>query len=159
MDVLLHALELVGRVTVIYVVAMVLLRVSGRREMAQLGPMDLLTMLLVSETVSPAMTGGDDSIGGGILAASTLMGLSVLTSWLVFRSKRVGQLIEGEAVVLIDRGKIRPDVLRRFRITNEDLREKLHEQGLLRVDQVLRAYVEANGEISIIKTPEAAEVS
>ncbi len=154
MDVLLHALELVGRVTVIYFAAMVLLRVSGRREMSELGPMDLLTMLLVSETVSPAMTGGDDSVLGGLLCASTLMGLGVLTSWLAFRSKRVERLLAGEAVVLIERGKVRPEVLRRFRISDADLREKLHEEGLLHVDQVLRAYVEADGQISIIKSPE-----
>jgi uncharacterized membrane protein YcaP (DUF421 family) len=158
-DVVLHALEIVARVTVIYIAAMVLLRISGRREMSELGPMDLLTMLLVSETVSPALTGEDSSVQGGLLAAATLFALSVLTSKLVFKSRRAEQVISGEAVVLIDRGKVRPDVLNRFRISNDDLRAKLHEHGLLRVDQVLRAYVEADGDITIIKQPEGAQSS
>ncbi len=159
MDVLLHGLEIVGRVTVIYVAAMLLLRLSGRREIAELGPMDLLTMLLVSETVSPALTGNSDSVAVGLLAATTLMGLGVLTSWLAYRSRRFDKLIAGEAVVLIDHGKVRRDVMKKYRITDDDLRNKLHENHLLHVDQVLRAYVEADGEITMIKTPEAARVS
>jgi len=157
MDTLWHVLEIVGRVVIIYVAAMVLLRLSGRRELSQLGPMDLLTMLLVSETVSPALTGGDDSIPTGLLAAATLMGLGVVTSMIAFRSKRAEHVIAGEGVVLIDNGKLRPDVLRRFRITNDDLRAQLHEHGLLRVDQVRRAYVEADGEISIIPLRDDAD--
>jgi uncharacterized membrane protein YcaP (DUF421 family) len=149
-DVLLHSLEIVGRVTAIYVAAMILLRLSGRRELAELGPMDLLTMLLVSETVSPALTGGDDSVPTGLLAAATLMGLGVLTSLLALHSKKAERLIVGDSVILIENGKLRPDVLRKFRITDEDLRAKLHEHGVLRVDEVLRAYVEADGEISMI---------
>ena len=146
-----HSLEIVGRVVVVYVACMVLLRVTGRREMSELGPMDLLTMLLLSETVSPAMTGGDDSLPTGLIAAVTLMGLCVITAQVAFRSRRAERLIEGEAVVLIRNGKVDPRVLRKFMITNEDLKASLHQQGLLSVDEVKRAYVEADGEVTIIK--------
>ena len=155
MDVLLQGLEIVGRVTVIYVAAMILLRLSGRREMAELGPMDLLAMLLVSEAVSPALTGGDDSLGAGLLAAATVMALGVLVSWMTFRWRRAERLITGEAAVLIDHGKLRPEVLRRYRITNDELRAKLHENGLQRVEQVKRAYVEADGDVTIIEEDQA----
>jgi uncharacterized membrane protein YcaP (DUF421 family) len=150
----LHLLEIVGRVTAIYVGAMILLRLSGRRELSELGPMDLLTMLLVSETVSPALTGGDDSILSGLLAAATLMGLGVLTSIIAFRSNRAERLIAGSSMVLIENGKVRPEILRRLRITNDDLRAQLHAHGLLRVDEVRRAYVEADGEITIVPRPD-----
>lgn len=147
-----HALEIVGRVVVIYVACMVLLRVTGRREMSEMGPMDLLTMLLLSETVSPAMTGGDNSIPMGLVAAVTLMGLCVITAQVVFRSRRAEKLIEGAAVVLIRDGKVDADVLRKFRITNEDLQSVLHEHGLLATADVRRAYVEADGKITVIKS-------
>lgn len=146
-----HFLEIAGRVTAVYLAVMVLLRVSGRREMSELGPMDLLTMLLISETVSPALTGGDDTLPTGLFAATLVMALGVAASWLTFRSRKLEKLVTGEAVVLIEHGKVRPEVLRRFRITDDELREALHQQGLLHVDEVRRAYVEADGEITMIK--------
>jgi len=150
-------LEIIARVTIIYVACMVLLRVSGRREMSQLGPMDLLTMLLLSETVSPALTGGVDSITGGLIAAAMLMTLSVLTSWLAFRSRTADRIIQGDAVLLIKDGKVNGEVLRRYRITDEDLRMSLHQQGLLHTSDVARAFVEADGEITIIKRKDHEE--
>jgi uncharacterized membrane protein YcaP (DUF421 family) len=144
-------LEILARVSIVYIACMVLLRVSGRREMAELGPMDLLTMLLLSETVSPALTGGDQSIPGALVAASALIGLAVLTSWLVRRNRLADRLIEGDAVVLVHDGRVRPAVMRRFRITDEDLRAALHGQGMMSVAEVARAFVESNGKLTFIK--------
>lgn len=152
-----EALEIVARVTLIYVACMVLLRVSGRREMSELSPMDLLAMLLLSETVSPALTGGAESVPAGLIAAGMLMLLTVLTSWLVFRSHRAERLVQGSAVVLIDRGRVKPEVLRKFRISSDDLENVLHQHGLLHVREVHRAYVESDGEITIIKQQEHSE--
>jgi uncharacterized membrane protein YcaP (DUF421 family) len=142
--------EIVLRVAIIYAALTVLLRISGRREMAQLRPVDLLTMLLVSETVSPALTGGDESVAGGLLAAATLMALTVVTDMLVFRSRRAERLLEGRAVLLIRDGKVNGEVMRRYRITDEDLHCALRQAGLLTVDQVGRAYVESDGEITVL---------
>jgi len=146
-----HLLEIAGRVVIVYVACMLLLRLTGRREMSQLGPMDLLTMLLLSETVSPAMTANDGSLATGLVAAVTLMGMCVITAQIVYRSRRAERLIEGAAVVLIRDGKVDPSVLRRFMMTNEDLEGSLHKAGLLAVSEVRRAYVEADGEVTIIK--------
>ncbi len=148
---LLKVLEIVARVSIIYVACMALLRLSGRREMAELGPMDLLAMLLLSETVGPALTGSDESVSAGLLAAATLMALCVLTARITFAHRRVEKLIEGEAIVVIEQGKVNADVLRRFRISASDLETTLHRQGLLHVAEVARAYVEADGKITIIK--------
>ena len=150
-----HYLEIVLRTSAIYVACIVLLRIPGRREMSELGPMDLLVVLLLSETVSPALTGGDDSLPSGLIAASTLMLLYVLTAKLVFHSRRADRIIQGEAVGLIRDGRVDAAVMRRFMITDEDLRAALHQNGLMRVDEVRRAYVEADGEITIIKANEA----
>lgn len=150
-------LEILARVTIVYVVCMVLLRISGRREMSELGPMDLLTMLLLSETVSPALTGGDQTIPGAVTAAGTLMALTVASSWIVRRSRAASRLIEGEAVLLITDGRVRPEVLRRFRMTDEDLRAKLHSEGMMSVAEVARAFVESDGKLTFIKRKDHEE--
>lgn len=153
----LQALEIVGRVAFIYVACLLLMRISGRREMSELSQMDLLVMLLISETVSPALTGGDESVTGGVIAAATLLGLYVLTGWLVFRYRRVETMIQGTAAVLINDGHIQTDVLRKFRITDDDLRTTLHQHGLLHVTEVKRAFVEPDGKVTIIKQKDHEE--
>lgn len=150
-------LEILARVAIVYIACMVLLRVSGRREMSELGPMDLLTMLLLSETVSPALTGGSHSLVAALVAASTLMGMTVLTAWLVRRSRLADRLIEGEAVVLIRDGRVRPDILRRFLITDDDLRAALHAEGMMSVAEVARGFVEAGGKLTFIKRKDHEE--
>jgi uncharacterized membrane protein YcaP (DUF421 family) len=143
--------EIAGRVIIIYVALLALLRISGRRELAELTPMELLTMLLISETVSPALTGGDESVVGGLVAATTLIGLTVLSSVLVFRSRTAERVIEGKSSVLIRHGRVDEKVLRSERITNDELHAKLHQHGVLSVRDVAYAFIEADGDITIIK--------
>jgi uncharacterized membrane protein YcaP (DUF421 family) len=147
----LKALEIVARVVLIYLACLILMRISGRREMSELSQMDLLVMLLISETVSPALTGGDESVVGGVIAAATLLGLCVATGWLAFRSPRVEKLLQGSAAVLIEDGRVRPDVLRKYRLSDDDLRTTLHQHGVLHVGEVKRAFIEPDGEITVIK--------
>lgn len=144
-------LEIAGRVALLYLFCLLLLRLAGRRELSQLSPIDLMAMLLLSETVSPALTGGDDSLAGGMIAAGTLVALSVAVSWMSYRSRRFEKLVQGHALVLIDNGRVHSDVMRQERISNEDLRTALHEQGVLAVDEVKRAFVEPGGEITVIR--------
>lgn len=145
-----HYLEIVGRVAAVYVACMILLRLT-RREMAELGPMDLLTMLLLSETVSSSLTGGDQTLTGGLTAACALVAMGTLSEKIAFRWRRVERVIQGHAVVLIEKGRVDANVMRRFRITDDDLKATLHDKGLLSVDQVRRGYVEADGSVTIIK--------
>jgi uncharacterized membrane protein YcaP (DUF421 family) len=150
-----HLLTIVGRVALVYFGLLVLLRVGGKKELGEMSPMDLLTMLLLSETVQQAMIGRDASVIGGLVAAATLVLLSVLSGWLAFRSRRLEQLLEGDAAVLIDRGRVVEAVLRRHRMTDAQLRTALHHQQLLSVDQVERAFIEPTGKITFIKREEA----
>jgi uncharacterized membrane protein YcaP (DUF421 family) len=145
------------RVAVIYVALLVLLRLSGRRELSELSPMDLLTMLLVSETVSPAMTGGDSSLPGGLVAAATLFLLSLGSSMVAFHSRRAEKVLEGASSVLIKNGKLDDDVRRRELVTNDALRSALHQHGVLSVADVAFAFIESDGEITMIKKQELAE--
>jgi uncharacterized membrane protein YcaP (DUF421 family) len=148
--------SVVIRVAIVYVTLLFLLRLSGRRTMSDVTPMDIMVMLLVSETVSPALTANDESLTVGLVAATTLVLIASATSILVFRSRRAETVISGRTQVLIKDGKVDADVLRRYRITDEDLDMALHQNGVLAVSEVRRAFVEADGEITIVKAkPEA----
>lgn len=144
-------LEIVGRVLAIYAALFVMLRLAGRREMSELSPMDLLVMLLVSETVSPALTGGDQTLLGGLVAAATLIGVSVMIAYVTFRSRRIGTLLEGEAALLIRNGRIDKRVKQRFRISDDELATALRQHGVATPGKVARAYVEPDGEITVLE--------
>jgi uncharacterized membrane protein YcaP (DUF421 family) len=144
-------LEIVLRVVLIYCFLILLLRLTGKKEMGQLEPMDLLIMLLISEIVSPALTGGDQSLGTAAIASCTLFGLTAIITRITFRSRKAEELIQGRAMVLINNGKIHEDVLRSERITAEQLKTALHKEGLQAVAEVKKAYIEPSGEITFIK--------
>jgi uncharacterized membrane protein YcaP (DUF421 family) len=144
--------EIVIRVVIIYVGLLVMLRLAGRRTLSDITPLDMLVMLLVSETVSPAMTAGDDSVTAGIVAAGTLVVVSVGASWMAFNSSTMEKAMSGAPAVLIKDGKVDEKILRRYRITNEDLETALHENGALAVAEVRRAFVEGDGKITVIKS-------
>lgn len=151
------ALEIIARVAFIYGASLVLMRVTGRREMAELSRMDLLVMLLIAETVSPALTGGDETVTGGVVAAATLLVLYNATGRLSFKSRRIEKLIDGSASVLIEDGRVCPDVVRKYRLTDDELRTTLHQHGLLHIAEVKRAFVEPDGEITIVKQTDHEE--
>lgn len=140
----------IARVAIIYVGMLVMLRLSGRRTMSDVTPMDIMVMLLVSETVSPALTGGDDTVSVGLVAAATLILIATGTSFLVFRSSTAEKIISGKTELLIRDGEIDGKVMRRYRITIEDLQMAMHQQGLMHIADVGRAFVEADGEITVV---------
>jgi uncharacterized membrane protein YcaP (DUF421 family) len=107
-------------------------------------------MLLVSETVSPALTGSDDTLAGGLVAAATLITLAAAVSYVSYRSKRAARLIEGDPVILIRNGRVDAKQQRHFRISDEDLATALRQHGVGSVGEVRRAYVEPDGEITVL---------
>jgi uncharacterized membrane protein YcaP (DUF421 family) len=144
-------LEIVLRVALVYAGLYVLVRLSGKKEIGQLGPMDLLAMLLLSETVSPALTRQDTSVVAGWTAAATLLATTFVIDWITHRSRAAERWIEGRPLTIIDRGVVRRALKDRLRITDQELAAALREQGLESPDQVKRATVEANGHITVIK--------
>jgi uncharacterized membrane protein YcaP (DUF421 family) len=144
-------LEVAVRVVLIYIFLIILLRLSGKKEYAQLEPMDLIVMLILSETVSPALTADDTSLPVAFVAAGTLTLMTVVTSFLTFRYRKLEKLIHGKPSVLIKDGKVDEDVLHAERMTNQQLETVLHEEGLKTVEQVKKAFVEPSGQITIVK--------
>lgn len=142
--------ELVARAALVYAALLVLVRLTGKRTVGQFTPFDLLVMLLLSEAVSNALSGGDDSVGGGLLAAGTLLALNVLVAWLTARSRRVETLIQGRAVLLGRDGRVYDDVLLRERVGQADFDKALREADC-RLEDMRCAFLEADGSISILK--------
>jgi uncharacterized membrane protein YcaP (DUF421 family) len=151
MDTALHLATIAGRVVLVYLSLIALLRIMGRGTLSELRPIDVLTMLLMSETVSPALTAGDTSLAGGIVAACALGFSASVTAWLSYRYRWIDHVMDGAALVLIEDGKIDERVMHKQRITEEELNTALHFSGLLAVSQVKKAFVEPDGAITIVK--------
>src|SRR5690606_17530982 len=108
--------EFVARGVIVYMVLLVLVRLSGKRTVGQFTPFDLLVVMLLSESVSNALSGDDNSVPGGLIVAVTLIALNLLVGFISSRSRAFERALEGEPVLLGRDGRIFEDVLRRHRV-------------------------------------------
>lgn len=138
------------RATLIYAALLVLVRVSGRRTVGQFTPFDLLVVMLLSESVSNAINGGDNSVTGGLLAALTLVVLNLAVGFITSRSKRIQYLVEGRAILIGRDGVVYRDVLRGCRVPDSDVDEALREADC-DLKSMKYAFLETDGQISILK--------
>src|SRR5437588_12419384 len=113
--------EFVLRGIIIYVFLIVLLRLTGKRQVGQLSPFDLVLLLVLSNAVQNSMNGGDNSITGGLILAVTLVALNGGVGYLTYRSKRLEGLIEGRPVILVHDGRIDPVAMRQAKMTLHEL--------------------------------------
>ena len=146
-------LEIVVRVAVLYTALVVLVRLGGKREIGQLGPLDLLAMLILSETVSPALTAEDASIPAALTAAATLLALTAAMGRLAYHSRRVERWMEGRPIELVRDGRLSEEAARSQRVTRQELDTALRKHGVDTLAEVRRAVVEPNGEITIVPAP------
>lgn len=93
--------ELVVRAAVVYVFLLVLLRLTGKRQVGQLAPFDLVLLLVLSNAVQNSMNAGDNSLIGGLVSAATLVLLNYLVAFATWRNKKLETLIEGKPEILI----------------------------------------------------------
>jgi len=116
--------ELILRAAAIYFFLLLVMRFIGRHEFGQLTPFDLILLLIISESISEALTAGDDSLFAGLVSASTLLGLSVLVSFGQYKSRRFRAIVSPEALKVIEDGRVIEKSLRRELMTREDLIER-----------------------------------
>ncbi|MEO6060967.1 MAG: YetF domain-containing protein [Thermoflexales bacterium] len=149
--------ELLLRAVTVYVFLIVLLRVTGKRQVGQLAPIDLVLLLVLSNSVQNAMNGGDNSLVGGLLSAGVLVGLNYGLSALTYRSRRLESWIEGQPEIIIHNGKVLQDAMTRTKLTHRELNAAIREAGCATIDDVKLAVLEATGEISVIsRAPKTA---
>jgi uncharacterized membrane protein YcaP (DUF421 family) len=143
-------LELIIRGTVVYVFLLVILRISGKRQIGQLAPFDLVLLLVLSNAVQNSMNGGDNSLIGGLISAATLVGLNFIVSVATFRSKKLEAFIEGRPQLLIHNGKLFEDVIKKAHLTQHELHSALRQAGCSCVEEVHTAVLENSGTISVV---------
>lgn len=145
--------ELVARAALVYAALLVMVRMSGKRTVGQFTPFDLVVVVLLSEGVSNAMLGGEESLLGGLIVAATLLCLNAAVSRLTARSARMRRLAEGDAVVVGRDGEILQARLKAEHVSRDDLMQALREADCDIADMKL-ALLEADGKISILRQAE-----
>jgi uncharacterized membrane protein YcaP (DUF421 family) len=138
-------LEKLLRPAVVYLALVVLLRVFGKRELAQLNPFDLVVLLSLSNTVQNAIIGNDNSVTGGIIGAFSLLAVNWLIVRVLFSSPRLTRALEGRSTVLVRNGHVDQKALQRESLSREELLSVLHKQGFVGLHQVHTCELEPNG--------------
>lgn len=149
--------EKIVRPILVYFFLIIGLRLSGKRELAQLNPFDLIVLLTLSNTVQNAIIGEDNSVTGGVIGASTLLAVNYLTVRFLFSHPLLERLVEGDADVLIEAGKIRHDRLQKELLTEAELESAAHRQGFASLADIDRAVLEMGGAISFQPKQPVAE--
>ena len=144
------ASELIIRAVVIYFALFVLLRFVGKKHVGDLAPFDLIVLLILSETVSNALSGDDKSLIGGLISAATLIALVTAVSFVSWRSKKAERFLEGVPKILVRHGTRRDRVMAREQVTISELLEALRRNGYSNIADVRAAVLENDGKISII---------
>jgi uncharacterized membrane protein YcaP (DUF421 family) len=143
--------EFIVRGVIVYFFLIVLLRISGKRQIGQMAPFDLVLLLVLSNAVQNAMNGGDNSVIGGLISACTLVGMNWAVGLLTYKSKTIETFIEGRPELLIHNGQLFNAVMEREKLTRHELMSALRAAGCAAVEEVKAAMLESNGNISVIR--------
>ncbi len=141
--------ELVIRGAVVYVFLITLLRITGKRQIGQLSPLDLVLLLILSNAVQNSMNAGDNSLIGGLISAATLVALNYLIEYATVKSKKLEGIVEGRPQVIIHEGKLFEDVISKAKITQLEVESTLRESGFFDLKDVKLAILENNGKVSV----------
>ena len=137
------------RPVIMYVFLVALLRVFGKRELAQLNPFDLVVLLSLSNTVQNAIIGNDNSLSGGLIGAFALVSLNYLVVRFLFRHRRLDEILEGEPTVLIEKGRVVEKALASELLSRPELLTVLHRQGFSGLEEVDQCVLEPGGAFAI----------
>ncbi len=138
-------LEKIARPVIVYAFLVLLLRVFGKRELAQLNPFDLVVLLSLSNTVQNAIIGNDNSVTGGLIGAFSLLATNYLVVRFLFKHRRIDQILEGRSTILIEGGKIRRQGLAKELLSESELLAVCHRQGFSHPDEVQTCVLEPGG--------------
>jgi uncharacterized membrane protein YcaP (DUF421 family) len=142
-------LEKLVRPLVIYVGVVFLLRVFGKRELAQLNQFDLVVLLVLSESVQNGIIGTDTTVTGAILSAFVLLAVNSLVVRYLYHHRRLDHLVEGEPTILIENGRILKKALAGELMTEPELMTAVHSQGVEHIDEVERCVLEPGGVFNV----------
>ena len=142
---------LVVRSVVVYVFLMIALRVAGRRELGQMTTFDLVLLLVLANAVQNSINAGDNSLGGGLVSAVTLLVINFAVGEAVYRWRWVERIVQGRPLPLVRNGKLVMRNLKRERVTLEELRSALRKQNIDGVSRCKHAVLESDGTLTAVR--------
>lgn len=152
-------LEKILRPIIVYLFLVVCLRLSGKRELVQLNPFDLVVLLTLSNTVQNAIIGNDNSVSGGLIGATSLLLVNYLLVRFLYVHSKLEQIVEGESDVLVESGKVRTERLKKELITLSQLEAAARKQGFDSLAEVDKCILEPSGTLSFVgKRPDPEHV-
>jgi uncharacterized membrane protein YcaP (DUF421 family) len=142
--------QIVARALAVYFFMIIAIRIFGKKELAQLSVIDLVFILLISNSVQNAMVGPDTSLQGGLIAAGALFAANFTLKKILYSNKRISGWLQGESLVLIYKGHVNNINCHRSEITMDELSAAIREHGASTVSDVDLAMLEVDGNISVI---------
>lgn len=142
--------EFIARGGIIYIFLLIMVRLTGKRTIGQFTPFDLLIVMLLSEAVSNSLNGGDKSLQGGMITATTLIALNVIIAVATSRSRKIAEMIDGTPVLLGRDGQIFHDVVKKCRVAEGDVEQALREADCP-LHKMKCAFLEPDGKITILQ--------
>lgn len=143
-------LDVLLRSVAIYFFVIIAIRIFGKKELSQLNVIDLVFILLISNSVQNAMVGNNTSLVGGVAAASALFFMNFVLKDLFFKSKKISEFFQGDPIMLIYNGKVNREHLDKTGISMEELIEAVREHGVEKISEVDLAVLEVDGNISVL---------
>ena len=148
--------EFVLRGLLVYGFLLIMLRLTGKRQVGQLAPFDLVLLLVLSNAVQNSMNAGDNTVAAGFILVATLLAVNGFMGWLTWRSKKAEILLEGRPQILVHNGLMDERILRAERITQHELMAAVRQAGLSDLTEVRVAILENNGRINVIAREKVA---
>jgi uncharacterized membrane protein YcaP (DUF421 family) len=138
------------RALLVYVFLFLVLRLTGKRQVGQLSPFDLVLLLVLSNAVQNSMNGGDNTVTAGFILVLVLVGVNALMGYLSFRNKKMELFIEGKPQILVHNGVVDEEVMGRAKISHHELMSAVRQAGMSQLSEVHVAILENTGRISVI---------
>lgn len=145
-----HPLEVIFRVSLVFLFAQLVLRLAGRKELGRYSTFDLALLFLLTVCLRRTLVGDDDSLTTGFLALATLAAWDRLFSWLSFRDRHVARLLEGRPLELVREGELVHDNLRKTHISQKELLSRLRAHGRDDLRTVRAAFLEPSGQVTFL---------
>jgi uncharacterized membrane protein YcaP (DUF421 family) len=143
-------MDIALRAVFLYAFIVLLMRVTGRRELSTLSAIDLVLLIILGDAIQQGLTQDDYSVTGAVIVVSTIAALQVGTSYVSFRSRRARRVLEGEPIVIVQDGKLIERNMRRERLTEDEVAEEMRAQQIASVEDVEWGILETNGTMSFI---------
>ena len=144
-------MDIVVRITIVYALLTLGFRTLGKRQLSQLSPFELITLLLIAEIVAPALTAGDHSVTAAVFGAATLLCLTFGQSVLSYASKRFRRVEEAAPSLLVRHGRLVEETMHKDRIRPDEVLSEMHKAGLERLSQVKWGFIEPDGKLTFIR--------